>query len=502
MINIEKTVIRRSLLLLIAVSLVLISARIDGLQWLSILWLLPLVLALQGTSVIQAALLCGACATLFWLLSLDWLLPVAYRFTAVPLWLAGLLYVLICLWQAVPYAVFGAMYAFLRCDKQVAGPWLAAAALTVCWILLPTPIPGLPLHSLYPYPLLLAVLDISGIAGLLLASSLWCCCVQSALGGRQRYWLVVCCLPLLLLAYGQYRHWQHQQQKQQADAGQWLTLAWLQPDLNRHSAVQALLDMSLEVTQKTAPDLLIWPELPPAYSLINNRSNRHATLDFARHYQQDMLVVSGYVYAGGKVPGQQRDYFNRAHLLVDGTVTAEYSKQKLVPFFEAMPQSLAFLRSRMPGTLYYRAGQQQYALPYREGVKLVMAICYEAIFPALIREQVRQGGNILINPVSDTWFGQSAGSRYHFSLAYFRAIEHRIPWVRAANSGISAVVEADGHMISGPSRLNTVATDSVKVFIPGQRSLYSRFGDWLTPLLLLVLLVYIAALLIKKKNNE
>jgi apolipoprotein N-acyltransferase len=72
------------------------------------------------------------------------------------------------------------------------------------------------------------------------------------------------------------------------------------------------------------------------------------------------------------------------------------------------------------------------------------SVCYEALFPALTRDGVLEGATWLVNVTNDAWFGDTVAPHQHLAMARMRSVEFRRPMVRAANSGISAVIDADG----------------------------------------------------------
>ena len=75
---------------------------------------------------------------------------------------------------------------------------------------------------------------------------------------------------------------------------------------------------------------------------------------------------------------------------------------------------------------------------------MAASVCYEALFPALIRDGVLGGATWLVNVTNDAWFGDTVAPHQHLAMARMRCVEFRRPMVRAANSGISAVIDADG----------------------------------------------------------
>ena len=80
------------------------------------------------------------------------------------------------------------------------------------------------------------------------------------------------------------------------------------------------------------------------------------------------------------------------------------------------------------------------------GNRAGISICYEMIFPDLIRQAVKNGANFLVNITNDAWFGKSAASYQHMSMGAMRAVENRVPIVRVANTGVSGTISATGKL--------------------------------------------------------
>ena len=473
--------------------LVITSAQSNHLALLALVWMLPLLYAIKGSSPIQAAILSGFCALLFWAGSIWWLLPASLAFSHAIVAVAICVYLLSCCWLAFPYALFAYVYNRFNLTSSIAGCWTASAILTILLVLIPSPIPGLPLHALHIYPRLLAIIDLSGMSTAIFAFTLFQLLIWKTLDGhagtRRLAFVQLLLLAFLVSGYGIFRNHQYQYEKSHSSPEQWLHTAFIQPNLHRQDNLQSLFSLSEKLLQKSKPDLLVWPEFPPAFSIIDNKVNRRDTLAFSKDHQTPLLVVSGYVYARQNNHIDRQHYYSAAHLIDNGTVSGTYYKQRLVPFFEYLPGRLQFpaLAAGFPHALNYLAGHSNTPLHYSSYIHIIPAICYEAIFPSLVNKMVNEGGNILINPVSDTWFGNSPGSRYHVSLAHFRSMEHHIPWLRVANSGISMAVEANGDIItSSTTAMGVQAVQQQSLFIPAKRSLYSHLGDWLTPFLCIV----------------
>jgi apolipoprotein N-acyltransferase len=128
-----------------------------------------------------------------------------------------------------------------------------------------------------------------------------------------------------------------------------------------------------------------------------------------------------------------------------GVVLGRYDKRHLVPFGEYIPlRSVFFFLSKLtPGAGDFSTGTSP-ALFRVRGQPVAASICYEALFPTLIRQGVLEGATWLVNVTNDAWFGDTVAPHQHLAMARMRCVEFRRPMVRAANAGISAFIEADG----------------------------------------------------------
>jgi apolipoprotein N-acyltransferase len=103
-------------------------------------------------------------------------------------------------------------------------------------------------------------------------------------------------------------------------------------------------------------------------------------------------------------------------------------------------------------------------------------ICFEAVFPDLARRFVRKGSRLMINLTNDGWYGDSAAPYQHLAIARLRAVENRRYLLRAANSGISAIIEPSGKIQMSTGLLREAVGTGRFAFIEN-RTLYTRYGD-------------------------
>ena len=233
-----------------------------------------------------------------------------------------------------------------------------------------------------------------------------------------------------------------------------------------------------DLTMKAAnenPELIIWPEaaIPFYYSLDPNGTK--FIQDLARTVDIPLLFGSPYKK---NVDGKLLDY-NRAFLISSQGETIDvYDKMHLVPFGEFVPfrQALFFIDKLVEIIGDFGLGERATVFKLNSN-KFGVLICYEIIFPDLVRQSVKNGAEYLVNITNDAWFGKTAASYQHISMAALRAVENRTPIIRAANTGISGFIDATGQ-IRNTTQLFTrefIASDITPN--TGPRTFYSKFGD-------------------------
>ena len=143
--------------------------------------------------------------------------------------------------------------------------------------------------------------------------------------------------------------------------------------------------------------------------------------------------------------------FHNSVFLLDGrgVLAGRYDKRRLVPFGEYIPlrRALFFLRKLTEGTEDFSPGTTS-SLFVVEGARVSASVCYEAIFPGILRDAVREGASVLVNVTNDAWFGDTVAPHQHLAMARIRCVELRRPMLRAANSGISAVIDSGGGIVA------------------------------------------------------
>jgi apolipoprotein N-acyltransferase len=189
--------------------------------------------------------------------------------------------------------------------------------------------------------------------------------------------------------------------------------------------------------------------------------------------------------------GAENKSYNAAFMLDEhGATSAVYRKIYLVPFGEYVPfgSILTFVGPLVDAVSAFSPGQQVTMLPVN-GHMVSTAICYEVVYPHLIRRAVLNGSELLTTITNDAWYGQSSAPFQHFELARMRAIEQGRYLIRAANTGISGIVDPYGRVLAS-TRLFETTTVKGDVRFLQERTVYARIGD--LPAQLAVLLTIVA----------
>jgi apolipoprotein N-acyltransferase len=176
--------------------------------------------------------------------------------------------------------------------------------------------------------------------------------------------------------------------------------------------------------------------------------------------------------------GETPHSYNSAFMLDRaGATAAVYRKIHLVPFGEYVPfqRLLFFVGPLVEAVSAFSPGTRVTMLPV-DGHMVSTAICYEVTYPALAREAVRQGSELLTTITNDAWYGESSAAFQHFEMAMMRAIEQGRYLVRSANTGISGIVDPYGRVVIRTNLFETVAVVGEARFVQA-RTVYATIGD-------------------------
>jgi apolipoprotein N-acyltransferase len=252
-----------------------------------------------------------------------------------------------------------------------------------------------------------------------------------------------------------------------------------------------ILDRYLQLTKQASDNgaqFIIWPESSTPFYFEEDPAG-NIVRNLVRAIGKPLLLGSDEFEEA-----QPPRHYNAAFILdTHGATAAVYRKIHLVPFGEYVPfqRLLFFVGPLVDAVSAFSRGTRVTMMPV-EGHMVSTAICYEVTYPALAREAVRQGSEMLTTVTNDAWYGDSSAAFQHFEMAAMRAIEQGRYLARAANTGISGIIDPYGRVLVRTNLFETVAVVGEARFVQA-RTIYSRIGDVVAYASILVVLAALVA---------
>lgn len=242
------------------------------------------------------------------------------------------------------------------------------------------------------------------------------------------------------------------------------------------------------------PQLILWPETSVPFLFTERPDALTALGDMLADGQ---MLIAGVVREEGGSAAADSRYYNSVVAIDDkGEIADAVDKVHLVPFGEYLP--FADLLNRfgiaqlVAGPVTFAAGNERHAITLPGGIRALPFICYEVIFPDLVAVDATSA-QLIVNVTNDAWFGDTPGPYQHFRQAQIRAVENGLPLLRAANNGISAVVDPHGRIVDALA-IDARGAIDVKVPIAGQ-TVVSSGQRRINGMLIMLLFALVGALL-------
>ena len=237
----------------------------------------------------------------------------------------------------------------------------------------------------------------------------------------------------------------------------------------------------------TGMDLVVWPEAATPFILEREKDYQLELIAWAERAKAPILLGSP---ALRFYPDRRPYLLNSAYLLnPDGHLLGRYDKHHLVPFGEYIPLKssvLFFLDKLVEGIGDFEAGPGSTVLTFTpktissgmapRPVKFGVAICYEVIFPDLVRRFAANGAEFLVTITNDGWFGPSSAPAQHFAMVVFRSVENHLAFARSANTGISGFIDPFGRILQA-SPLFTEEAMQATITAWQPHTFYTQHGD-------------------------
>lgn len=442
---------------------------------------------------------------------LYWLVGTMHVYGYLPLWLSGMVFILLVFYLALYVAVFSWLI-HLFCF----GPVIALILVPALWVCLEylrtfliTGFPwGLLGYTQYKHLHLIQIIDIFGVYGMsfviVFANVVIYFLLLHVKGlawqGKtvSRRMLIVsmsllAAVGVLVWTYGHIRL--KSVDRMIADA-ETIKVAVIQGNIEqsdkwdleyRKDIISTYIRLSKQA-MSYHPDLIVWPETATPFYFKYNKKLTEMVLQGIRSTGTHFIVGSPTV----EFKESENRYYNSAYLITpDGKVAGRYDKTHLVPFGEYVPlrKWLPFINHMVAQVGGFKSGQTGNTLKWHPA-DIGVQICYEVIFPGLASEMVANNSELIVNITNDAWFGKTSAPYQHFSMAVFRAIENRRSLVRAANTGISGFIDPAGRIIDKSALFKEDAMVRSVPVIRNYTSFYTQHGD------VLVLMSFIATMII------
>ncbi len=263
----------------------------------------------------------------------------------------------------------------------------------------------------------------------------------------------------------------------------WIRIGVVQGNIEQNqkwdtSSRDKILAIHTRLTRRASqekPDLILWPEAAVPFFFMADKEYQSQILALIDDLGIDILFGSpDYTIDHGV-----SRFYNSAFLVSPGArLRGKYDKIHLVPFGEYVPvrKALFFIKPIVDQIGDITPGNRISLMQIEKGL-CGTPICFEIIFPDLVRRFVLEGAEFIATLTNDDWFGRSSAPYQHFSMAVFRAVENRVPVVRSANSGISGVVAQDGRIVKQTDIFVEDAFTEDLIRLKMGRTFYTRFGD-------------------------
>ena len=453
---------------------------------------LPLLLALIGEKSGGRSLLLGLITgVVFFVGNCGWIATVLLSYGGLSLLGAQLLFLLLALYLSSYYAIFSWTFSKLSLSGGSLSYWMAPALWVSTEYLRAQVLTGFP-WCLLGYGLVDAVhlsqiAKWTGVYGLSFLSICVSAFVAKALVLPSRAAILrlggtVSALLCITIAFaktgGEY-----------SNPDQLVHIVQTNIDLDekldgagREALLNDLAQLSLPLErskpQSKLVQVVLWPETPAAFYFNHDP-------DFRRRMEDIATSAGSYFFFGfvdfrkSQSGSTKRDPYNSVAMLApDGRMISQYDKIHLVPFGEYVPyENLFFFVDKISTEAgNFKPGSRVVVTPLDHQRSAGTFVCYEAVVSDLVRRFARDGSQVFVNVTNDAWFGESAAPFQHLVMTRMRAIENHRYVLRAANTGISAIIDPYGQVVKTVARNQRLALEGYFKF-ETQMTFYAKYGD-------------------------
>jgi apolipoprotein N-acyltransferase len=470
-----------------------------GLGFIAWIAFVPLFIVLRDVVSIRRALFLGwitgltACIGIIY-----WITYVVWNYGHLPLYLGVTIMLLLACYLSVYIALFAAGIVYFRKKTPLC---FIAPVLWVCLEYLKSQLfTGFPWENLgysqFNNIFFIQIADIVGVFGLSFLIILLNTAFFEIITERSKKSFALAASVLILwsgvYAYGILRINQIDQRLKDAPA---MEVSLIQGNIDQSikwnenfqkETIRIYEDLSLRHPPANG-GLIVWPETAVPFN-FQDENDLHRQVKELSVKAKSWFIFGSMSYAPGS---ENTDYYNSAYLLSpQGDIRGKYDKVHLVPYGEYVPLRtiFPFISSLAAGIGDFAEGKGFYPLTLDER-KIGVMICYEGILPEAARMYKNDAAELLVNITNDAWFGTTSAPYQHLSMSIFRAVETRLYLVRAANTGISAIVDPTGKILA---QTEIFKKDEIhgKIKFIALPTFYARYGDLLVGACFICLIIF------------
>jgi len=481
-----------------------------GLGFIAWIALVPLLIALRHVVSIWTALFLGWIAGLTASVGiLYWITHVVVNYGHLPMYLGVTIMIMLACYLSIFIALFAAGVVYLREKIPL---YLVAPVLWICLEYIKSHLfTGFPWENLgysqFNNIFFIQIADIAGVFGLSFLIVLLNTVFFEIIAERSKKSFTLAAVVFLLWScvYG-YGILRINQIDKALKGAPGMDVSLIQGNIDQsikwnENFQKETIDIYQELSLRHPADhggLVVWPETAVPFNFQDENDLQRQVRDVPVK-TKSWFIFGSMSYASGR---GETDYFNSAYLLSpQGDVRGKYDKVHLVPYGEYVPLRalFPFISSLTAGIGDFAEGKGFHPLIMGDR-KIGVMICYEAILPEAARAYKNAAAELLVNITNDAWFGTTSAPYQHLSMSIFRAVETRLYLVRAANTGVSAIVDPTGKIIAHTEifKKDEIHGNIKFISLP---TFYARYGDLLVGASFSCLVVFFIWNLKGRKRN-
>ena len=274
-----------------------------------------------------------------------------------------------------------------------------------------------------------------------------------------------------------------------------------------------IMETYTELTQRVSkekPDLIVWPETATPRAINSDPRLMKQVKQLVMSANTPLLLGSSNLSKYKPKDPKSAKYSNSAYLIppVSGKRKFQrYDKILLFPFGEYLPmkKKLPWSFINIPDIKGFLPGKK-FRILNLDGSRFAVTICWENIFPQIVRQFVKNRAQFIINITNEAWFGETAAPYQFLSMSIFRAVENGLYVIRCANTGISSFIDPCGRVID-----RVKGEDGKDTFVKGfltdeivpleSNTIYTRYGDWFVWFCMIAAAIFILFAFVKPKAS-